>query len=89
MKSKNLTILAAKIKKVAVKKYPNFEAVYFENDYIEVSLFIYLYCNKYWLKLSEESIIQISVNYLKCNITKGYSQAFNELKESLNANVKT
>jgi hypothetical protein len=83
MKRKNLTILAAKIKNEAIKNHPHFEAVYVDNDYLEVSLFIYLYCNKFWLSISQKNIIEISINYLKCNFTKGHILALNELKNSL------
>jgi hypothetical protein len=89
MKRKNLTNLAAKIKKVAIKKHPNFETVYLDNDYLEISLFIYLYCNKIWLPITQKIIIQISVNYLKCNITNGHVHAFNDLKKALNLKART
>jgi hypothetical protein len=83
MKSINLTILAAKIKKEAIKNHPNFDALYLDSDYLEVSLYIYLYSNKWWISITQETIIKISINYLECNIKNGHKQALNQLKNSL------
>lgn len=83
MKRKNLTILAGKIKKEAIKNHPNFDAIYLDNDYLEVSLYIYLYCNKFYLSTTQETIIKLSINYLKNNVIKGHRKALKELKSSL------
>jgi hypothetical protein len=88
MKRKDLTKLAAKIKKEAIKNHPNFDAVYIDNDYLEISIYIYLYCNKIWFPTTQETIIKNSVTYLKNNVIKGHKLALNELKNSLIKNSK-
>jgi hypothetical protein len=74
---------AAIVKSKAIKNNPNFISIYKDIDYLEVTLYIYLFCNKYWLFVTQETVIQSSIFYLKTKITKGHNKAIEELETLL------